>query len=150
MNQTPLFDDPVMLIHRANQIATGALESALKRAGIELTSRQYVVMAALEAAAGTSQTSLVTLTGIDRSTLSEIMRRLARKRLAERRRSGSDKRAYAIRLTREGRTLLDRALPIVSLVNAEFVALVPEASRASFMATLKQVATWTGPAAAHA
>lgn len=137
----PVLDDPVLLIHRVSQLAAARLEAAFDAADIQVTPRQYVVMSVLESAAGVSQTRLASITGIDRSTLSEIMRRLVRKRLAERRRSGSDKRAYSTRLTGDGKALCVLARPIVDRENVELVALIPEASRSCFIATLKHLAT---------
>ncbi len=49
---------------------------------------------------GLSQTDIVNLTGIDRSTLADIVRRLVKKGLLQRRRTKQDARAAAQRLYR--------------------------------------------------
>jgi DNA-binding MarR family transcriptional regulator len=90
---------PVHLLHQAEQ-AAGRLfaESAL---GF-VTLRQLVVLVAVSERDGLNQTELVERTGIDRSTLAEIIPRLVRKGLVQRRRSREDTRAKVLRLTDEG------------------------------------------------
>ena len=51
---------------------------------------------------GLSQTDLVERTGVDRSTLADIVRRMLKKGLLQRRRTKDDARAYAVKLTEEG------------------------------------------------
>jgi DNA-binding MarR family transcriptional regulator len=49
-----------------------------------------------------SQTDIVTATGIDRSTLADVMRRLIATKLATRKRDKNDARAYVVEITAEG------------------------------------------------
>jgi DNA-binding MarR family transcriptional regulator len=58
-----------------------------------------------------SQTGLVQATGIDRSTVAEIVKRLLRRGLIKRKRTRLDARAYAVRLTDEGEALMREAEP---------------------------------------
>ena len=51
---------------------------------------------------GLTQTDLVERTGIDRSTLADIVARLLGRGLIQRRRAKEDARAYAIKLTAQG------------------------------------------------
>src|SRR5258705_9701452 len=60
------------LLHRAEQSATDIF-SRIAPSGM-LTPRQYAILAAIEANQGLSQTGLVENTGIDRSTLADIVR----------------------------------------------------------------------------
>ena len=61
-------------LHRASQIATERFSSELGDAG--LTPRQIIVLAAIAADEGASQTTIVEATGVDRSTLADIVKRL--------------------------------------------------------------------------
>jgi DNA-binding MarR family transcriptional regulator len=67
--------------------------------------------------AGLSQTGIVDKTGIDRSTLADIVRRLSKKGLLQRRRTKADARAYAVRLTDEGEELLRKVGPLAKKVD---------------------------------
>ena len=80
---------------------------------------------------GLSQTGLVDRTGIDRSTLADIVRRMQRKGLLQRRRTKEDARAYAVKLTDEGRRVLRIAEPLSKRVDERILdALADQAARA--------------------
>ena len=68
------------------------------------TPRQFAVLLSVHQNPGVSQTDLVRTTGIDRSTLTEILRRLGRRGLIRRERQPGDRRTNALHLTAEGQT----------------------------------------------
>ena len=72
----------------------------------DLTKQQFTVLAAVEQNEGMSQTDLVAITGIDRSTLAEMIRRMIEKGLLDRERTESDARANAVRIAAGGRKAL--------------------------------------------
>lgn len=72
-----------------------------------------------------SQTTLVEKTGIDRSTLADIVRRLLNKGWVSRRRTKDDARAYAVRLTDEGTKVLTAAKMCEARVERELLAAIP-------------------------
>ena len=59
-----------------------------------LTPRQLAVIITVAQNEGLSQTGILDATGIDRSTLADVVRRLTKKRLLQRRRTREDARAY--------------------------------------------------------
>jgi DNA-binding MarR family transcriptional regulator len=71
-----------------------------------VTARQFAALVTIAGHEGIDQVAVTARTGIDQSTASGIIRRLTRKRLVQRRRSKADARAYALRLTDEGRRVL--------------------------------------------
>jgi DNA-binding MarR family transcriptional regulator len=85
------------LLHRAGQCADELFAANMRDS--ELTPRQYVVLRAVADSEDPSQTTLVEKTGIDRSTLADIVRRLVERGLLQRRRTRRDARMYAVRLT---------------------------------------------------
>ena len=92
---------PSHLLHRALQLALDLYAAEFGGAG--LTQRQFAVLAAVADHEGATQTDLVRLTGIDRSTLADMAARMIAKGLLERQRSLSDARANAVSLTEAGR-----------------------------------------------
>ncbi len=74
--------------------------------GNRVTGSQSLVLLALAEKAGVSQTHLVEVTHIDRSTLADIVRRLVKRGVIVRKRSKSDARAYVLNLTEEGKRLV--------------------------------------------
>jgi DNA-binding MarR family transcriptional regulator len=98
----------IAVTHRAGQIAEALFERAMGSGAI--TARQAQILHAIAQLNGvTNQTALVLATAVDRSTLSDICRRLARKGLIVRRRSQKDARAWITNLTPEGEAVLRRA-----------------------------------------
>jgi DNA-binding MarR family transcriptional regulator len=85
---------------------------------------------------GLSQTGLVDRTGIDRSTLADIVRRMQRKGLLQRRRTKEDARAYAVKLTDEGRRLLRVAEPLAKRVDERILDALPTRQREQFISDL--------------
>ena len=75
----------------------------------ELTKQQYTLLCALEHNDGASQTTLVEITGIDRSTLAEMVRRMLEKGLLSRERTEEDQRANAVAISPSGRKALRSA-----------------------------------------
>ncbi len=98
---------PSHLLRRAEQYAA---EIFLKAGTDGVTLRQTVLLAAIAEAEGASQSDLVVATGIDRSTLAEMMARMEKKGLIGRTASAEDGRAKSVKLTRDGRNRLDAAL----------------------------------------
>ena len=133
---------PSHLLHRALQLALD-IYSEETGAGA-LTQRQFAVLSAVMAKEGCTQSELVRATGIDRSTLAELVARLIGKDLLARERSTLDARANTVRLTDAGRTAVQEAAPKVAEVDARIMALVPSAKRDAFLKTLRDMARAAG------
>ena len=113
---------PSHLLHRALQRALDIYAEAFGEGGI--TQRQFAVLAAAEERAGATQADLVRITGIDRSTLADMARRMIDKGLLERERSTLDARANAVRLTEAGRASLADARPKMAAADARLLKLI--------------------------
>lgn len=129
-------DAPIFQLHRASQSTTAALEAKFRSAGLDLTVPQYAILEALAVAAGASQTVLSERTGIDRSTLSEIMRRLVKKGIVARRRTTADKRTYSGKLTAAGKALYSSGHLIFQAANAQLLESLPNDLREPFLTAL--------------
>ena len=105
------------LLHRANQVAADRFAKAI--GDTDLTPRQIAVLGIVATNEGVSQTGIVAASGIDRSTMADIVRRLVKRGLLARRRSKQDTRAYNVTLTAEGRRLLTATIPILARVVLE-------------------------------
>jgi DNA-binding MarR family transcriptional regulator len=133
---------PSHLLHRALQLA---LDIYAEESGPSaLTQRQFAVLSAVMAKEGCTQSELVRATGIDRSTLAELVARLIGKNLLGRERSTLDARANTVRLTDEGRAAVQAATPKVAQADARILALVPGAKRDAFLKTLRDMARAAG------
>lgn len=129
-----LSESPSHLLRRAEQFAAEIFLKAGLTDGVTL--RQTVLLAAIAEAEGASQSDLVRATGIDRSTLAEMMARMEKKGLIARQGAASDKRAKSVKLTSEGRARLEAALPAMRQVDEALLHALPANKRASFRSTL--------------
>jgi DNA-binding MarR family transcriptional regulator len=136
----------VHLLHRAGQSAGDIFADEMSR--VKLTPRQYAVLVSVAEQEGLSQTGLVERTGIDRSTLADIIRRMLRKGLLQRRRTKEDARAYSVRLTEEGRQLLQSAEPGARRSEERLLAPLNPEQRQQFLAALRAVASANPPTGA--
>jgi DNA-binding MarR family transcriptional regulator len=135
----PLKVSATHLIHRAEQCAADIFARISPKGA--LTPRQYAVLLAVEEMPGVSQTGLVERTGIDRSTLADIMRRMIEKGLVQRERTTEDARTYAVWLTRKGTATLRKMRPVAEEVDAQILEAVPEEHRGIFLTILHHVVT---------
>lgn len=105
----------------------------------ELTPRQYAILVTVAQHEGVSQTQLVDLTGIDRSTLADVVRRMLKKGLLQRRRTRDDARAYAVKLTEEGSRVLKTHEPMARRVDERILASLPAQQRDRFLQDLNAI-----------
>ena len=139
---------PSHLLHRALQLA---LDIYAEETGPDaLTQRQYAVLAAVAAHEGLTQTDLVHATGIDRSTLADLVARMIGKSLIARERSTADARANTVRLTDTGRAALAATGPRVAAADARILNLLPARKRDAFLSVLHEMGRVTDAAPAAA
>lgn len=129
---------PGHLLHRAQQFAADRFSEAT--GGVEITQRQFAVLCAVKAQEGLTQTQLVHATGIDRSTLAELVTRMASKGLLLREKAPGDARANAVRFTDEGRKLYETAITGAKAADDAILSALPKNKRASFAEALARIA----------
>ncbi len=134
-----LEQSPSHLLHRALQRALDIYAEEFGEGGV--TQRQFAVLAAADERDGTTQADLVRITGIDRSTLADMARRMIGKGLLERERSNLDARANTVRLTEVGRQALAEARPKMATADARLLKLISGGGRrATFVSLLHDLA----------
>ena len=138
---------PSHLLHRAVQLALDHYADEFGPGSI--TQRQYAVMAAAATHEGATQTDLVRITGIDRSTLADMAARMIAKGLLERRRSASDARANSVSLTEAGLAALEDARPKMAAADSKLMKrLAGGGRRDDFLAALRDLVKPVEPAPA--
>jgi len=124
---------PSHLLHRALQLALDVYSEAV---GAGLTQRQFAVLAAVAADEGLTQTDLVRATGIDRSTLADMIARMIEKGYLGRERSTLDARAKTVRLADKGRLALAETAPRVADADARLIGYLTAGKRDAFITAL--------------
>lgn len=142
-DQSEKLQSAIHLLHRAGQCADELFASNI--GAMDITPRQFAVLKALAASEDPSQSLLVEKTGIDRSTMADIIRRLVGKSLVQRRRTRRDARMYAVRLTEKGKSALETAEPAVRQTDDRILSAVPAAQREQFLRSLARIVETIGP-----
>src|ERR1700744_2360313 len=133
-----LSEAPSHLIRRCQQFY-GDLYA--REAGArELTKQQFILLCALEQHDGASQTVLVEITGIARSTLAEMVRRVLEKGLLSRERTEEDQRANAVAISPSGRKALRTARNAADRAERALLEALPAPERLKFVKSLSQIA----------
>jgi DNA-binding MarR family transcriptional regulator len=125
------------LLRRAQQFA---YEQFVQHMGEStLTPRQFIVLFAVNEEEGLSQTDLVNRTGIDRSTLADMISRMIGNGLLARKRTAEDARANSVRLTASGRRALMGAMPRALTAEKALVEQLPKSVQGDLMRALKNL-----------
>lgn len=102
------------LIARTSRIIRLSFTQAFREHQLDITPEQWVILDKLYHNNGISQTALANDSFKNAPTVSRIIDLLCTKQLTERQRFENDRRRYKIFLTPKGRTLVEKALPIVA------------------------------------
>jgi DNA-binding MarR family transcriptional regulator len=78
-------------------------------------------------------------TGVDRSTLADIVRRLVKKGLLQRKRTRRDARMYAVRLTAKGTAALSAIKPAAARVDQRLLSVLATGQRGDFIEALGEI-----------
>lgn len=127
------------LLKRAVQYSVHLYMNEVGKTG--LTHRQFTVLLAVDTNDGKSQTDLVKITGIDRSTLADLVARLMAQGYLQRRRTKEDARANAIRLTPVGKKILKSTQNGAEEIDKRLLAMFSVADRRVIMDGLGTLAS---------
>jgi DNA-binding MarR family transcriptional regulator len=134
LNGFSLLDAPGHLLRRNHQ---RSYEIFARHVGDDVTRQQIALLIALARHPGSSQRELVGATGIDKSTLKEMLGRMVKREWVTRDRDPDDSRAWTMRITPGGEALLAERIDAVAAAQREIVAPLPEADRAAFIRSLR-------------
>ena len=126
------------LLKRAVQYSVHCYMEEAGKSG--LTHRQFTVLSAADAHDGKSQTELVRITGIDRSTLADLVARLMAQGYVQRRRTKEDARTNSIKLTPLGKKALKAAQSGADDVDKKMLSLFSAADRKTALENLTVLA----------
>lgn len=132
-----LHESPGHLLRRCQQLAVDLYTMEVGSNG--LTPRQFALLLAIYQKPGISQVDLVRQTGIDRSTVAEMVARLIKRGLLVRQRTENDRRTNALGVTQEGERQLRLAEPGVLRAQDRLMDPIPTNRRAEFVAMLQQM-----------
>lgn len=108
--------------------------------GAELTAPQYAVLDALELEPGADQRTVGELASLDKATMAEMVSRLVRRGLVQRRRDPSDGRRNLLSLSPAGQDLLHRSTAGVAEVQRLLLAPLEEGEHEAALALIGKAA----------
>lgn len=135
------------LLHRAEQLAADRFTHLV---GDAVTLRQFAVLAAVAETPGLSQIDLVRATGIDRSTLADMLNRMEKRGLIERATSEADGRARSVTLTAQGLATFRASIRHARAADAAILDMLPRTKAKSLHNVLMKLAKLADEAAAKA
>lgn len=112
---------------------------AFKKAGVDLTTEQWVLMDSLYKQNGLSQNELATGSFKDAPTVSRIIDLLSKKGFIERQRFDNDRRRYKIFLTDEGKAVYEKVLPSVEGLREKGWENLSDEDYTTFLRIMNQV-----------
>jgi len=121
------------VIRRLQQQSTQVFLAQIQAAGCDLTSVQFAALDAIAHQPGIDQAGLAATISFDRATIGGVIDRLEHKGLVQRVVSTQDRRARQLHLTPGGEQLLDAIRPLVEALQADILAPLSQAERATFM-----------------
>lgn len=136
-NDHQSMESALHLLHRAGQRADELFTATMGEK--DLTPRQFAVLKAVARMENPSQTALVENTGIDRSTIADIVRRLIKRGMLQRRRTSHDARMYAVKLTQAGREVLEAAEPAARTTEEQLLGVLPAQQRVTMIQALSTI-----------
>lgn len=132
-----LCDAPGHLLRRCHQRSEELFTQAL---GSEGPTRQQIALLVTACQhPDASQAELVGLTGIDKNTLAQMIKRLTARGLLEQRRGAHDGRTNAINATPAAIRLLEEIMPRVRRVQDQILAPLPKTLRPVFRRCLRLI-----------
>ncbi|HEY7608387.1 MAG TPA: MarR family winged helix-turn-helix transcriptional regulator [Alphaproteobacteria bacterium] len=125
---------PGHLLRRAQQRAVDLFVQAVGENG--LRPPQFAVLVTVYQNPGLNQTHLVDKTGIDRSTVADMIDRMVARGYIERKRDAADQRVNTLWATGAGIAALDACVDAAMAVQDEILAPVPPEKRAAVLEAL--------------
>ena len=126
-------------IHRVYQATRNEMFRAFREVGEDVTPEQWAVLIRLWERDGRTQSELSDATFRDRPTMSRILDGMQERGLLEREVDPSDSRVRIVRLTRRGKALQKKLVPIVQRLVERLVEGVHEADLITTRATLRKM-----------
>jgi DNA-binding MarR family transcriptional regulator len=129
-----LLGRPGFLIRRLHQLHCALFLEETR--GFEITPVQYSLMTTLAARGELDQNSLALEIGLERTSVAEVVPRLQRRGLLERRRSADDGRVKLVKLTREGKMLVRKMSHAVQRAHDRTIDQLKKSERELFLLQL--------------
>ncbi|MCB1541378.1 MAG: MarR family transcriptional regulator [Rhodoblastus sp.] len=124
---------PGHFARRFQQIAVAVFHAEVSAAGYELTPVQYAALAQIASEPGLDQATLASHIAHDRTTIGGVVDRLVEKSLVARAINRKDRRARELRVTDQGKRMIEAIAPAVAETQRILLSGLTEKEAAQFM-----------------
>jgi DNA-binding MarR family transcriptional regulator len=132
--RSPLLVRAGFLIRRLHQLHSSLFVEETRRFGI--TPVQYSLLTTLAERGEIDQNGVALEIGLERTSVAEVIPRLMKRGLLDRRRSPDDRRAKLVKLTRRGASLVREMSPAVARAHRRTIERLEPGEREAFLLTL--------------
>jgi MarR family transcriptional regulator, lower aerobic nicotinate degradation pathway regulator len=132
-----LWSRPGFLVRQMHQIHLGLFLNECR--DYEITPVQFGVLTVLYSGEAVDQITLSSSVGIDRSSGSDVIRRLYRRGFVALTTSRQDRRAKLVHITDEGKALVRRVQPHIETAQERFIAPLTPAEQAQFIKLVEKI-----------
>ncbi|MFK7810913.1 MAG: MarR family winged helix-turn-helix transcriptional regulator [Maribacter sp.] len=115
------------------------LQEAFKKANLDLTKEQMVVLKKLNEEDGLNQNELAFLTYRDKSSLARLLSKMEQKDYVIRQKDENDKRVNKVFLTNTGKDIYQKARPEIQQVILKMERKITDTERKQMISVLKKV-----------
>jgi DNA-binding MarR family transcriptional regulator len=124
-------------IHRVYQASRNEMYRAFRAAGEDITPEQWAILIRLWERDGLAQSELSDATYRDAPTMSRIIDSMERQGLVERRAHATDGRIRVVHLTRHGKAIEKKLVPLAEMIVKRMTAGIDDRALATTRATLR-------------
>ena len=135
--RSPLLARPGFLIRRLHQIHTALFLEETR--DFQITPVQYSLLTALAEQGEMDQNTLALSIGLERTSVAEVLPRLADRELLRRQVSEADRRVKLVRITPKGRKMLANMHESVMRAHDRTIELLSESERAMFLVMMARL-----------
>ena len=140
--KSPLLGRPGFLIRRLHQLHCSLFLEETRE--FNVTPVQFSLLTALATRGELEQNRLALEIGLERSSVAEVVPRLQRRGLLQRRRNAADRRAKLVGLTRKGRALVRKMAPAVQRAHDRTIEHLQGPERDRFLLQLVKLVEANG------
>jgi DNA-binding MarR family transcriptional regulator len=137
-DDAPMSEMPGHLIRRLHQHATSVFLDRVRGLGHDVTSVQFAVLSVLANNADLDQASLAKRIACDPATIGGVINRLEQKGLVERKIDVDDRRAFKLRLSCAGKSLVGTLKPVVVSLQDEILLNLTDKEKADLIQLMKK------------
>ena len=129
---------PAFLVRRLNQVSTAHFAQVMAENNLDLTPVQFAALRAITDEPGLDQGTIASRIACDRVTTGDVINRLVRKNLVERRRSTADRRSRELFASEEGGRTLDIIMPLIDEVQERLTTNLDRAELKQLVTLLRK------------